>query len=143
MNENSQKLGALLSNKLPEFIQDKAQQIVDDSFNKEQYQDAGSSKWKGRKKDKEAKMSRQERRALLVKSGRLIKSVETERRGADIIIGTDTPYAAVHNEGLQSGRGSGFKMPERQFMPKPGESNEQLNKKVEKFLDDQMDKIFN
>lgn len=143
MSESSQKLGQLLSTQLPGFIADKAQQIVDDSFMREQYQDGGSSKWKGRKKDKEGKLSRSERRALLVKSGKLIKSVETEQRGADIVIGSDTPYAQVHNEGLKSGRGAGFIMPERQFMPKPGQANERLNKQVEKFLDSEMDKIFN
>jgi len=142
VNEEAQALRQVLATKLPDFIVDKAQHIVDESFMKEQYQDGKSDKWKGRSKDKEAANERSDRRALLVKGGSLIKSVEAERRGTDIVIGTDVPYAQVHNEGLRSGRGSGFQMPQRQFMPKPGESNEELDRMVDKFIDDEMDKIF-
>jgi phage gpG-like protein len=33
-----------------------------------------------------------------------------------VTVGTEVPYAAIHNEGLRAGRGKGFKMPKRQFM---------------------------
>lgn len=140
--ENLQKLNTLIGKRLPDKVVDAAQQIVDESFMKEQYQDGKSSKWKGRKRDKEAAKERSQRRALLVKTGALIKSVEVGQRGQDIVISTDTSYAQVHNEGGHSGRGAGFTMPQREFMPIPGEANDKLDKDVEKWLDGEMDKIF-
>lgn len=140
--ENLRKLDQMIGKRLPDKVADTAQKVVDDSFMKEQYQDGKSAKWKGRKNDKESTKERGSRRALLVKSAALIKSVEVERRGSDIVIGTDVPYAQVHNEGLKSGKGKGFEMPQRQFMPAPGETNAIIDKEIERFLDSEMDKIF-
>lgn len=140
--ENLQKFKTLIGKRLPDKVVDVSQKVVDDSFMKEQYQDGKSSKWKSRKNDKESAKERGQRRALLVKTGALIKSVEVGQRGPDIVISTDTEYAQVHNEGLHAGRGAGFTMPQREFMPIPGESNPEIDKHVEKFLDDEMDKIF-
>lgn len=147
MAENVQKFKVVIEQKLPDHIKDKSQQIVDGSFEQEQFQDGKSTKWKARKNDAEAGKARTDRRALLVDTGKLINSVEAEVRGKDTvaIVVNDpeaTKYAAVHNEGLQAGRGAGFKMPKRQFMPAPGEDFPELDKHVEKFLDDEMDKIF-
>lgn len=148
MSESLQKFKIVIEQKLPDHIKDKSQQIVDKSFESEQFQDGKSAKWKGRKNDAEAGKARTDRRALLVEEGKLISSVEAEVRGKDTVaIVVNDPdannYAAVHNEGLQAGRGAGFKMPKRQFMPAPGEDFPELDKHVEKFLDDEMDKIFN
>lgn len=148
MAENVQKFKVVIEHKLPDYIKDKSQQIVDRSFEQEQFQDGKSAKWKGRKDDAEAGKARTDRRALLVNTGKLIGSVEAEVRGKDTvaIVVNDpeaTKYAAVHNEGLKAGRGAGFKMPKRQFMPAPGEDFPELDKHVEKFIDDEMDKIFN
>lgn len=147
MQETLQKFKVVIEQKLPDHIKDKSQQIVDKSFEQEQFADGKSPKWKGRKKDAESGKARTERRALLVKDGKLIASVEAEVRSKDTVaIAVNDPeaskYAAVHNEGLQSGRGGSFKMPKRQFMPAPGEDFPELDKHVEKFLDDEMDKIF-
>lgn len=148
MNENVQKFKTVIERKLPDLIKDKSQQIVDSSFEAEQFQDGKSPKWQGRKNDAESGKARSDRRALLVDTAKLIGSVEAEVRGKDTVaIAVNDPeaseYAAVHNEGLQAGRGAGFKMPKRQFMPAPGEDFPELDKHVEKFLDDEMDKIFN
>ena len=148
MNENVQKFKKVIEEKLPDHIKDKAQQLVDESFEQEQFQDGKSSKWDGRKDDKEAGKARSNRRALLVKSGKLIASTEAEVRNKDtVVIAVNDPeaaeYAAVHNEGLEAGKGKGFKMKQRQFMPIPGEPFPKLEAEIEKFIDDQMDKIFN
>lgn len=148
MSENIQKFKQVVEQKLPDHIKDKAQQFVDSSFQAEQFQDSKSPKWQGRKNDSESGKSRTGRRALLVDSGKLIGSVEAEVRGKDTVaIAVNDPeankYAAVHNEGLKAGKGAGFKMPKRQFMPAPGEDFPELDKHVEKFLDQEMDKIFN
>jgi phage gpG-like protein len=147
MNENIQKLNIVIAEKLPDHIKDKAQQLVDKSFQQEQFQDGKSSKWAARSNDKEAGKARKNRRALLVDSGALIAATEAEVRGKDTVaIVVNDPvastYAPVHNEGLQAGKGKGFVMKQRQFMPVPGESFPALENEVEKFLDAEMDKIF-
>lgn len=134
-HDNEQKFKQLIDKRLPEHIEQKAQQLVDESFMNETYQDGKSLHWKPRKNDNESDKERTDRRALLVKSSRLIRSTEVERRGTDIVIGSDTPYSQRHNEGLA-------KIPKRQYMPIPGESNPLLDKAVEKFVDDEMEKIF-
>ena len=142
MNDSLKKFAVLASDRFPDHVVNEAQKLVDDSFRAEQYQDGRSSKWAARKNDDQAGEARTNRRALLVKSGKLIGSVEAERRGNDIIIGTDVEYAQVHNEGLNAGRGRSVKMPKRQFMPVPGERVEKLDRAVEQWLDAEMDKIF-
>lgn len=141
MGDSMKKFERLIDNGLPDHIVVVAQKLVDDSFRQEQYQDKKSSKWQSRKNDNEAAKSRTNRRALLVQSGKLVASVEAERRGKDVVIGTDTEYAQVHNEGLNAGRNRNVKMPKRQFMPIPGEASP-IDAEVEKWMDDQMNKIF-
>lgn len=148
MSENIQKFKRVVEQKLPDHIKDKAQQVVDNSFKAEQFQDGNSPKWQGRKKDPEAGKARGDRRGILVDKGTLIAAVEVEVRGKDTVaIAVNDPdaveYADVHNEGLKAGKGAGFKMPKRQFMPAPGEDFPELDKHVEKFMDEEMDKIFN
>jgi phage gpG-like protein len=147
MNNSSQRLQALISKRLPERVKDELQKVVDSSFQNEQYQEKKSSKWKGRKKDSQGSLAREERRALLVKSGKMIAAAEAEVINSDTIAmrvndAQASVYAPVHNEGLKAGRGAGFQMPKRQFMPIPGEANQELDSKVEKWMDDEMDKIF-
>lgn len=147
MQENIRKFKIVIEQKLPDHIKDKMQQLVDRSFDQEQFQDGKSSKWKGRKNDAEANKARTDRRALLVKDGKLIAAVEAEVRSKDTVaIAVNDPeaskYAPVHNEGLKAGRGRGFTMPKRQFMPAPGDELPELEKEVERYLDAEMDKLF-
>jgi hypothetical protein len=85
MNNSSQRLQALISKRLPEKVKDELQKVVDTSFQREQYQDKKSSKWKGRKKDSQGSLAREERRALLVKSGKMIAAAEAEVINSDTI----------------------------------------------------------
>lgn len=56
-------------------------------------------------------------RAILVQTGTLRRSIRKQARGKyKVMIISNVPYANVHNEGLHSGRGSGFQMPKRQFV---------------------------
>jgi phage gpG-like protein len=147
MNQSGQQLQQLIGKRLPERVKDELQKVVDTSFQNEQYQNKKSSKWKGRKKDAEGSKAREERRALLVKTGKLIAAAEAEVISSNTVamrIADEqaSVYAPVHNEGLRAGRGAGFQMPKRQFMPVPGEANDELDKQVEKWMDDEMDKIF-
>lgn len=126
------KINKFSKEELPEKIRNLAQENIDQSFEKEQYQDGKSSKWEGRKNEGES--SRTERRAILVKSAELIQSTEATIEGSTIVIGSDTKYAQRHNEGLKD-------MPKRQFMPIEGEAPPFEND-IEQFIDDAMDEIF-
>lgn len=85
-----------------------------DRFVKQNWVDARTEPWKPRKG-----RGRDRGRGILIGKGRgrLKKSVRKIRVGRNFaVIGSDVPYAAVHNEGLRAGRGKGFKMPKRRFM---------------------------
>ncbi len=123
-----------LLKKIPGKMVELAQEMIDENFQNESYD--GKSKWAGRKKDKESSKTRSNRRALLVLKGELIADVTAFEEGNKVIMGTNMVYGERHNEGK--------KMPKRQFMPIPGEAPpESFNKKVESYIDSQMDKIFN
>jgi phage gpG-like protein len=88
-----------------------------------------------------AKARRSDQRNLLVGkgSGRLKKSIRITSATADSVgIGSDVPYAEVHNEGLRAGRGTGFQMPKRQFM---GMENS-LEKKIDELIENKLNNIF-
>jgi phage gpG-like protein len=93
-----------------------------ESFRKQGFTDRSFKKWKKRK-------VRDDGRAILVKDGRLKRSIIKERvefRQTKIV--SNLPYSAIHNEGLE-GKAWGkhpFKMPERKFM---GES-QKLERKM-------------
>lgn len=144
LEEQGRKLDNLIRKDLPLKIIQEAERNVDESFQKEQYQDGKSSKWAPVKSNKESGKARSDRKGVLIGSGDLVASVEADQEGINIVIGSDKVYAQIHNEGLQGtafGKHS-FKMPERQFMPKPGEEPP-FQDEVNKFIDDQMDEIFN
>lgn len=127
--------------KLPYEAAEEVMNFTSENFRKEEFQDKPSSKWKARKKDPEKGKKRKERRALLVQSGEMKNSIDTEVRGMDIAIGIDDPdiavYAKVHNEGQKAGRGKGFIMPKRQFMG----PSEVLDERIEKLVDKKIAKI--
>lgn len=73
-------------------------------------------------------------------SGRLRKDVansvsrgrKNSRLSYTLIV--ENPYAAVHNEGLQSGRGKGFKMPKRQFVGTTSALRKKIGIKIQQKL---------
>lgn len=81
--------------------------------------------------------SRNNRKILTGDTGDLGRSISSRFSPAQTVIYSDKVYSAVHNEGLQAGRGSGFIMPQRQFI---GES-EELIKDIEQALSDYFDKM--
>ena len=138
MLDSLNKFKRLIDAKLPEKVAVELEKVIDKSFTNEQYKDKGTSKWDDRK-DLDAG-----RKLLIGKgSGKLRRSIEVTHTREEVKASTDVIYAPVHNEGLKSGRGAGFIMAQRQFMPKPGEQNQELDKSIENWMDDEMDKIFN
>jgi phage gpG-like protein len=84
------------------------------NFRKQGFDDEGVEAWKPRKKRERAG------RAILVKSGRLRRSINFRKKGKwSVVIATDVPYARRHNEGLD-------KMPKRQFIGYSGKLNRQI-----------------
>lgn len=112
---------------------------VDKNFKAEGFIDRSVKKWKPRKRpDKNPK-----KRAILVKSGRLKRSIRRLSVSAKRVTvgakGKAAVYAGVHNHGLKAGRGAGFTMPKRQFL---GPSH-QIDKKVVQLLKKKIKKGFN
>mgnify|MGYP006921349068 CR=1 FL=1 len=105
------------------------------SFANQGFTDESIQRWQPRKRAERGKS-----RAVLVKSGRLRRSLRSRRLGnLAVKIMTDVPYAKVHNNGERSGRGKGFTMPKRQFIGYSG----QLNRKLIAFIDKNIKKQFN
>lgn len=105
------------------------------SFSDGGFTDESLQRWQPRKRAERGKS-----RAILVKSGRLRRSLRSRRLGnLAVKIMTDVPYASIHNNGERSGRGRGFKMPKRQFIGYSGK----LNRKIIAFLDKNIKKQFN
>jgi phage gpG-like protein len=98
------------------------------SFSDGGFTDESLERWKPRKRSERGKS-----RAILVKSGRLRRSLRSRRLGnLAVKIMTDVPYARVHNNG--EGR-----MPKRQFIGYSGK----LNRQIIAFLDKNIKKQFN
>ena len=98
------------------------------SFANQGFTDESLSTWKPRKRSERGKS-----RAILVKSGRLRRSLRSKRFGSLAVkIMTDVPYARVHNNG--EGR-----MPKRQFIGYSG----QLNRKIIAMMDKNIKRQFN
>ena len=78
---------------LPLMIGKEAENFFKDSFKNQAWEGV---QWEERKrKDKNPK-----RRALLVKTGRLRRSIRIrEVSFGKVVVGTDVPYAQIHNEG--------------------------------------------
>jgi len=142
MHQVARDLDKLISKELPEETESKLGEMVSNSFRNERYSgNQKSKKWQHRKGQK--KVRKRDRKNILVDEGILAGSFETFSRKGESGISTPVPYAPVHNEGLKAGKGKGFKMPQRQIMPKPGEQSPVLTKHVFKFLDKKGDEIFN
>lgn len=92
-------------------------------------------KWPEAKADKDKK---RKRGSLMVDSAALMNSVRTaEVTSAQVkwTAGNDkVPYAKVHNEGGRAGRGSGFDMPQRQFMGEAAELEEKITKRLGSYM---------
>ena len=84
------------------------------NFRKQGFEDETVIPWQPRKKRERAG------RGILIKSGRLRRSISFRKKGKwSVVIGTDVPYAKVHNEGSR-------KMPKRQFIGYSGKLNRQI-----------------
>lgn len=96
--------------------------FFEDSFKKEGFTDERFEKWQPRKGQIRGglgaalKVGHKNTKPTLTDTRKLRKSLKLLTHFKRAIIETTIPYAAVHNEGLRTGRGRGVKMPKRKFM---------------------------
>jgi phage gpG-like protein len=78
------------------------------------------------------------RRILTGHTGDLGRSIEYNAQTGKVSVTSELIYAAVHNYGLKAGRGSGFTMPQRQFIG----NDPELIEKVHATVNDKLNKLF-
>lgn len=84
---------------LPLVLANQAETFFQASFKKQGWDSNGVDKWQPRKRNRTA---RDVTRNILIKSGALRRSIKTyEANFNQIIIGSDIPYAKVHNDGFR------------------------------------------
>ena len=84
-----------LNNRVPRIAGTVAVHHIKQSFRNQGFTDQSLRKWKQRKHK-----GRGRRRAILVKSGALRRSVRITRIGRrSVSVGSELPYAQIHNEG--------------------------------------------
>ena len=82
--------------KLPRIIGNEAVNFAKENFRKQGFDDGSVKKWKARKPNAQ----RNQGRAILTDTGRLRRSIRiTKVAGNRIYIGSNVPYAQIHNEG--------------------------------------------
>jgi phage gpG-like protein len=130
------------------IIKGEAAKFVAENFEKEGFQDGGLQKWKPRKKTETATEGTRKSdgskagRALLVQTGKLKRQATHPKVvGNHVDFVFTLPYAEVHNEGLQAGRGAGFIMPKRQFIGRSKDLDARVEKKAIEFLNKKLDNL--
>lgn len=91
-----------LERNMPTVIGNEAVNFFKDRFRKQQWLDSSTEAWAPRSTRSETrKRDKKAGRALLVDSGRLRRSIRILAKLAGYVkVGTDVPYAQMHNEGL-------------------------------------------
>jgi phage gpG-like protein len=128
-----------LKGTLPTLLGNDAVNFFKNSFRKQGWEDEGMQRWKPRKGEVNAGISRVSKksgsgRAILVKSGDLKKSIIVELANwRKIRITSNLPYAAIHNEGLKGSAWGKhpFQMPKRKFMGRSRKLHNNLRAKIE------------
>lgn len=124
---------------LKDEVKDIAVKHFTKSFDLEGFNDLPVKNWKPLKRQR-AEPYRSNK--ILTKTGALKKSLKSRayvgKRIWWVEIYSNLAYANVHNEGLRSGRGRGFKMPKRQFM---GESKS-LDRKIQTRINNRLNQAF-
>jgi len=114
-----------MASTIPQLMKDMALEHFDNSFRNQGFTDIGFQPWKPRKAEKRVvflgsrKRARGKdsaaNRAILIRSGRLRRSIKARMAGKSIIFSSDLPYAQIHNEGGRAGRKLSAKIPRRRF----------------------------
>ena len=105
------------------------------NFENEGFYGDSFTAWEGRKDKKN-------NRKILIRTGDLKKAATTaQHQGGGIAFVFNMPYARVHNEGLQAGRGKGFTMPKRQFIGQGRILDDLIRRKFAKVINKHLDSL--
>ncbi|MEH0154665.1 phage virion morphogenesis protein [Limibacter armeniacum] len=91
--------------KTPQLVGVTAVSFYKQSFKRKGFIDRGYQRWKPTKKDEKGrwgKTGKKKNLTTLVQSGRLRRSIRIVSKSRDsVTVGTDVPYARIHNEGFK------------------------------------------
>lgn len=83
-------------------------------------------------------------RQILQKSGRLRNSITARSTATEVTVGTNLPYAAIHQFGGKAGRGRKVKIPARPYLPITGNTlRGDVMAEILKYLGDKAEEEFN
>lgn len=143
----AQRLTVYIGAEAPHVIGQTIVNDIKENFNKESYE---GKKWPDLKEKTIKRKTRQNGATAkkLYHTGDLVRSIDYSADFNQISVGALNEntgvYAPVHNEGLQAGRGAGFTMPQRQFMPIPDEDiSQSLKDKIDAQIEHDLNAIFN
>lgn len=89
-----------LKDNLATIVGNEVVNFTQENFKKQRFQNSGEKNWKARKPNRDSK--KRQSRAVLIDSGRLFRSIRiTQKTRNSVRVGTDVPYAKVHNEGFK------------------------------------------
>jgi phage gpG-like protein len=93
---------AAAANKLPRRAATEAVNFSKERFRKQNWVDYTTQPWKPRKPAWQKQSKRRGQRAILIDTGRLRRSIRVVHVDSHrAVIGTDVPWARVHNEGFR------------------------------------------
>lgn len=100
MNDFINKLNRMSKaiDRIPAKTGAEATRFFKERFTQESWIDVRTEPWKKRKRNN----SKKRRRGILIKTGRLRRSIRIAYKSTDyLVIATDVPYAKAHNEGFR------------------------------------------
>jgi phage gpG-like protein len=110
---------------IPQNMRTMTLEHFDNSFRNQGFTDNGFQPWKPRKAEKRvvflgsrkraSRKNADANRAILIKSGRLRRSIKARFSGKSILFTSDVEYAQIHNEGGRAGRKLSAQIPRRRF----------------------------
>ena len=114
-----------LRKRLPGMLGEEARGFFLDNYRKGGFEDASFTPWVARKPRTGKGAKRDEGRALLVRSGRLRRSIRILSTGPGyVVVGSDVFYARFHNEGVEG------RLPQRRFIGPSKKLAEVIEKRV-------------
>jgi phage gpG-like protein len=117
-----------VKNDVPVIVARTAENHFKQSFQLQKFNDDGADPWKKRK----SRSAKNEGRAILVQSGRLMRSIRASKISWNRIdLGSPVKYGKYHNDGI-------YPQPPRKFM---GESKS-LNRKLKQIVKDEIINTF-
>ena len=130
---------------LPTIIANTAENFFKASFRKQGWDDQSVKRWRGRKGQIHGGIAMvpsksKGSRAILIKSGALRRSIHTTTATwKRIVITSDMPYSAIHNNGGAINKGGHkINMPQRKFMG----NSYNLRKKITQDMERELNKVF-